>query len=69
MNETAHMEIKSKMGQTHNCTLRKRLQKRSAEARDPSEADESVLDAQIRRAEPPSGEEMRFVQTIDREAQ
>jgi len=49
-------------------TLRKRLRKRSAEARDPSEADESVLDAQMGRAEPPSGEEMRFVRTIDQEA-
>jgi len=48
-------------------TLRARLRKRRAEGRDPSEADESVLDAQLRKAQPPSGEEAAFVETIDTE--
>jgi len=46
-------------------TLRERLRKRLAEGRDPSEADEAVLDAQLRTAQPPSGEEAAFVETVD----
>nr|WP_041595584.1 bifunctional aminoglycoside phosphotransferase/ATP-binding protein [Halorhodospira halophila] len=46
-------------------TLRERLRKRLAEGRDPSEADETVLDAQLRTAQPPSGEEAAFVETVD----
>nr|WP_274600141.1 bifunctional aminoglycoside phosphotransferase/ATP-binding protein [Halorhodospira abdelmalekii] len=46
-------------------TLRQRLRKRLAAGRDPSEADESVLEAQLRIAEPPGGEEAPFVETID----
>ena len=46
-------------------TLRQRLRKRLAEGRDPSEADEAVLDAQLRSAEPPSGDEVPFVETVD----
>ena len=48
-------------------TLRARLRKRRAEGRDPSEADESVLDAQLRKAQPPAGDEAAFVETIDAE--
>ncbi len=45
--------------------LRERLRRRLAEGRDPSEADEAVLDAQLRRAEAPAGDEAAFVETID----
>ncbi|MFP4648724.1 MAG: AAA family ATPase [Halorhodospira sp.] len=46
-------------------TLRERLRQRRAEGHDPSEADEAVLDMQLQRAEPPSGEEAAFVETVD----
>lgn len=48
-------------------TLRARLRKRMAEGKDPSEAGEEVLDAQLKKAEPPEGEEAPFVETIDTE--
>ncbi len=46
-------------------TLRQRLRSRAAQGGDPSEADEAVLDEQLRSAEPPTGEEAAFVETVD----
>ncbi len=45
--------------------LRERLRRRLAAGRDPSEADETVLDAQLAKVEPPVGDEAVFVETVD----
>nr|WP_274522548.1 bifunctional aminoglycoside phosphotransferase/ATP-binding protein [Halorhodospira halochloris] len=47
--------------------LRERLRQRMAKGKDPSEAGEAVLDAQLKSAEPPTGEEAPFVEMIDTE--
>lgn len=48
-------------------TLRERLRHRLREGKDPSEAGEEVLEAQLKVVEPPAGEEAPFVETIDTE--
>ena len=46
-------------------TLRERLRARLTEGRDPSEADEAVLDAQLLKVEEPTEAERGYVETVD----
>jgi predicted kinase len=52
----------------HEATLRARIRERQRAARDPSDADDAVLDQQLRWREPLAGDELACTVRVDGEA-